>query len=264
MDSNGRCNTPPSPMQITSERNRSMDNMETRSRAGENKDMRSQGSDLESLMNSPSGSISDLNDAKNLCDSSSSSCCYSGSVSEEEIDDDCLDDWEAVADALNANDNQPDSHPDLAAKPDVSVGSPGHELPSKNAGDNLSKTEIMVPRSNANNRAWRPDDTFRPQSLPNLSKQHKFPITSDWHCGRGAVTWSWQSIMPQPSSCPICYEDLDVTDSSFLPCSCGFRLCLFCHKKILEADERCPGCRKKYDRVNGDMSFNGGVITFRV
>ncbi|KAL2924004.1 General negative regulator of transcription subunit 4 [Bienertia sinuspersici] len=32
-------------------------------------------------------------------------------------------------------------------------------------------------------------------------------------------------------------------------------VCLFCHKKILEIDGRCPGCRKHYDCVetNGDL-----------
>lgn len=264
LDSNGRGKSPSSPVQITSERKKSLDGMEMRSRGGENKDLRVHDSDLESLMNSPSGSILDLNDSKNLSGSSSSSC-YSGSVSEEEIDDDCLDDWEAVADALNANDNQPNSPSGSPAKPDVKVESPGPDLANKSPGDDLSKTEIRIPRSNSNCRAWRPDDTFRPESLPNLSKQHSFPMTtSDWHCGRGAITWAWQSVIPQPSSCPICYEDLDVTDSSFLPCSCGFRLCLFCHKKILEADGRCPGCRKQYDSENGDMSFTGGVTTIRV
>lgn len=56
-----------------------------------------------------------------------------------------------------------------------------------------------------------------------------------------------RGILPLPIPCPICCEDLDLTDSSFLPCACGFRLCLFCHKKLLETDGRCPGCRKQYD-----------------
>ncbi|PWA76746.1 Zinc finger, RING/FYVE/PHD-type [Artemisia annua] len=51
-----------------------------------------------------------------------------------------------------------------------------------------------------------------------------------------------------PSACPICCEDLDMTDSSFLPCPCGYRLCLFCHKRILEDNGRCPGCRQKYEQ----------------
>lgn len=49
--------------------------------------------------------------------------------------------------------------------------------------------------------------------------------------------------------CPLCCEDLDATDLSFLPCSCGYQLCLFCHKLILEQDGRCPNCRKQYDPV---------------
>lgn len=266
MDSNERGKSSPS-IQIANERNRSLENLEMRSRGGDNKDLRIHDSDLESLMNSPSGGILDLNDSKNLSDSGSSSHCCSGSFSEEEIDNECLDDWEAVADALNADNNQQlNSSSDSPSKPDIRLGSPDPLLPNKTPGNDLLKREIrnIVPMSHVNCHAWRPDDTFRPQSLPNLSKQHNYPISSDRHCGRGAITWAWKSMMAQPSSCPICYEELDITDSSFLPCSCGFRLCLFCHKKILEADERCPGCRKQYDSVNGDMSVSGGVTTFRV
>ncbi|XP_015879241.2 uncharacterized protein LOC107415431 isoform X2 [Ziziphus jujuba] len=260
VDSNEKGKSPPC-IQITSEQNRSLDNLEMRSRGRCNKDLRIHNSDLESLMNSPN-----LNGSKNLSNSGSSGHCCFGSISEEEIDDECLDDWEAIADALNADDNQVNSSSDSLSKPDIRFGSPDPELPNKNPGNDLLKTEIknMVPRSHGNCRAWRPDDTFRPQCLPDLSKRHNFPVSSDRHCGRGAIAWAWQSIMAQPSSCPICYEELDMTDASFLPCSCGFRLCLFCHKRILEADERCPGCRKQYDTVNGDISFNGGVITFRV
>jgi hypothetical protein len=55
-----------------------------------------------------------------------------------------------------------------------------------------------------------------------------------------------QANLSTPLTCPICCEDLDLTDSSFCPCPCKFCLCLFCHNKILEADGRCPGCRKEY------------------
>ena len=88
-------------------------------------------------------------------------------------------------------------------------------------------------------RAWKSDDAFRPRSLPNL-QNHRKSFSLDV-----ALT------------CPICYEDLDRTDSSFRPCCCGFNLCLFCHKKILEADGRCPGCRTLY----GDVGTPALVIS---
>ncbi|GER38529.1 RING/U-box superfamily protein [Striga asiatica] len=71
---------------------------------------------------------------------------------------------------------------------------------------------------------------------------------------------------PEPISCPICAEDLDSTDSRFFPCLCGFRLCLFCHKRILEGDGRCPGCRKEYDcgLVEGEAMVTEGSWTFKL
>ena len=231
-----------------------MDNLEIWSR-GDNAHLTIHQSDLECFTSSQNQSILDHSDSvKKLGEgsscsiSSSSSHCWSESVSEEEVDDGCLDDWEAFADAINANENQQNLSSDSPPKPHIGIECIGSELPKKNPDTDLSKKDIKNKRvtvSHVNSRAWRPDDAFRPQCLPNISnQQHSFPITNSvWHCAHGgAICWS--------SSCPICYEDLDVTDSSFLPCSCGFRLCLFCHKRILEADRRCPGCRKQYDSVN--------------
>jgi len=47
--------------------------------------------------------------------------------------------------------------------------------------------------------------------------------------------------------CPICFEDLDLTDRSFKPCNCGFQVCLWCYKDIKEKlNGRCPACRAPY------------------
>lgn len=186
-------------------------------------------SDLESLSNSTLSLDSRKDRPGSSCGSSSSSGCCSGNFSEEE--DDCLDDWEAVADALCANDKQNSETP------------PEPELLEK-ASVELECKNLTVP---VNNRcAWRADDAFRPQSLPNLTKREQCRVLYNpnaWARGNAV------SVSP-PSSCPICYEDLDVTDSSFLPCVCGFRLCLFCYKRIFEVgDCRCPGCRRTYDSV---------------
>lgn len=96
-------------------------------------------------------------------------------------------------------------------------------------------------------RAWRPDDVSRPPTLPPLSKQLSFQQE------KGPSVWSGTQLIsnpggppPVPSFCPICTEELDTTDTSFFPCSCGFRLCLFCHHRISSDDGRCPGCRKIY------------------
>ncbi|XP_047311388.1 uncharacterized protein LOC124914819 [Impatiens glandulifera] len=177
--------------------------------------------------------------------SSSGSCAGSINGEDEEQDDDCLDDWEAVADALAATDVkqelQSSSAPLLTQEPIVKP----EEKPE------IVETVQQAPTNNG--RAWKPDDTYRPQSLPSLSKQLSLPLNSFRKHNR--------HVHSAPSPCPICCEDLDFTDSSFLPCSCGFRLCLFCHKRILEEDGRCPGCRKKYNHeccVEGENSKEGG------
>ncbi|OVA14326.1 zinc finger protein [Macleaya cordata] len=246
-------------------------NLETKSRGDE--------IDVEFITNSPINSVLGGNDSgKDRPGSSSGSCssgsgCFSGSISEEEEEeeeeDGCLDDWEAVADALTAEDKRENQNSDPPAEPEASIGSyDPPEIHKMASGVGVLKPECKgnVPISEAKSRAWRPDDAFRPQSLPNLSKQHSFPMNAQRHCGRGTA-WSCHNIISQPSSCPICFEDLDLTDSSFLPCSCGFRLCLFCHKRILEVeadDARCPGCRKQYAHINGDSGINGGASPFRL
>ncbi|CAK8563090.1 unnamed protein product [Lathyrus sativus] len=202
--------------------------------------------------------------------SSSSGGCFSGNVTEEEEDnndeeveeedDGCLDDWEAVADALAADDKHETSSLD---EPVVEMDLSRELTHGSSLGYPNSKpgSAGMVPWGSSNGRAWRVDDALRPQTLPNLSKQHSMP-NPDRRFGGGAP-WSRTSV---PSPCPICCEDLDLTDTSFLPCNCGFRLCLFCHKRILEQDARCPGCRKQYEcePVETEASVHGGSLTLRL
>ncbi|OMO77586.1 Zinc finger, RING/FYVE/PHD-type [Corchorus capsularis] len=179
-----------------------------------------------------------------------------------------------VADALAADDDKREMERNNNNRENPFLGStPEHEqnpqLGLKGEGSDLrnAKPECprMVQRVTGSSRAWRADDAFRPQSLPNLSKQRSFPNT-DRHFGQRGVPWIHSSTFTVPSSCPICYEDLDFTDSSFFPCLCGFRLCLFCHKRILEEDGRCPGCRKQYeqDPMEAEASIQEGSLTFRL
>lgn len=193
--------------------------------------------------------------------SSSSGGSFSGNISDEEEDDDgCLDDWEAVADALAINENPQKPNSDNPAEKLPGVHS--QRIPNRSVSvlDGIKRNHgITVPGASTGSRAWRPDDASRPPCLPTLSKQHSFPANSDRHYCRGSTQWAHNSVVVSaPLSCPICYEDLDTTDSSFHPCLCGFRLCLFCHKRILEEDGRCPGCRKPYQRnlVEGEPCPN--------
>eukprot|EP01018_Ginkgo_biloba_P022789 Gb_20893 [translate_table: standard] len=177
-------------------------------------------------------------------------------ISEE--DDGSLDDWEAVADALNINvDHSSKPSPEKTREETTSFA----QFHTKTCFSmEAEMQEILKPEYKINprafphkavrtgdGRAWRPDDTSRPVTLPSLSKQHSFPAQSGSPGAWGSIKWNSPPIPHAlPTSCPICYEDLDVTDSNFMPCVCGFRLCLFCYKRIIEEDGRCPGCRKHY------------------
>ncbi|KAJ1635498.1 hypothetical protein T492DRAFT_626031 [Pavlovales sp. CCMP2436] len=50
------------------------------------------------------------------------------------------------------------------------------------------------------------------------------------------------------SACPLCMEDLDVTDRNFRPCPCGYQVCLWCYHHIKESlSGQCPACRRPYE-----------------
>eukprot|EP00262_Sarcandra_glabra_P008335 TRINITY_DN21780_c0_g1_i1.p1 TRINITY_DN21780_c0_g1~~TRINITY_DN21780_c0_g1_i1.p1 ORF type:complete len:304 (+),score=29.61 TRINITY_DN21780_c0_g1_i1:169-1080(+) len=234
--SNRVSSPPPSPLPPL---DRPLVNLETRSNREENDGSSLHESDSESLANSLSSSVSGNASGKERPGTSSCSssgfCSRSITDEEEEEEDNSLDDWETVADALNSE-----------SKPDTVTNT--ESTPPSQLENEVRKDGILKPHCKETiPRAWRSDDAFRPQSLPNLAKQRSF---EGWGCHR---------IVSQPSSCPICYEDLDFTDSNFLPCVCGFRLCLFCHKRILEDDGRCPGCRKLYGPVESGKGLDRGA-----
>ncbi|XP_059287594.1 uncharacterized protein LOC132040926 [Lycium ferocissimum] len=255
---------------IANKRGRLVEKLEIKLRGKEdykiNNDSINHYSDWDSNSNSPishSSSIMEGNDSgANFAGSSSSisSCsgsveCCSESLSEE--DDDCMDDWEAVADGLAATDQKLEQHHPGERDENVHLSSNG-----VTGNDTKKKSEHrgLASRPPVSCKAWRPDNAFRPQILPNLSKQYSFPMNSERHC-RGGAVWGCKRLLI-PTSCPICYEDLDLTDTSFLPCTCGFVLCLFCHKGILEEDGRCPGCRKQYKQKS--VEADGGSLKFRL
>lgn len=50
--------------------------------------------------------------------------------------------------------------------------------------------------------------------------------------------------------CPLCIEELDLSDRNFKPCPCGYQICQFCYNDIRQNPElngRCPACRRPYD-----------------
>ncbi|KAF6134837.1 hypothetical protein GIB67_002238 [Kingdonia uniflora] len=55
-------------------------------------------------------------------------------------------------------------------------------------------------------------------------------------------------------SCPLCAEEMDVTDQQLKPCKCGYEICVWCWHHIMDMAEkddtggRCPACRTPYDK----------------
>ncbi|KAK3225659.1 hypothetical protein Dsin_005521 [Dipteronia sinensis] len=238
------------------ERDRSLEN--PRRRDEDNNDDKSihHESDSESPSNSPTNSllgggggsggsdsgtnfIGSSSSRSSISGSSSGGCC-SGSITEEEEEDGCLDDWEAVADALAADDNnnKPEPEPENSYSQSPSESQLSMQSDSTpeltnglgiDSASSMTETESarMVPRISGNNtQAWRPDDAYRPQCLPNLAKQRSFPATNR-HFGHGGVPWSRNSVLGAPSSCPICYEDWTLQIQAFCPVYAGFVFACF-------------------------------------
>ncbi|CAM6051399.1 unnamed protein product [Sphagnum compactum] len=202
---------------------------------------------------------------------SSSSCAsssYNGSGSEDNDEShDAEDDWESAFDALHIQGStfQPETphkgtgsewmqHSEAKEPHSNICNGPQEHHPDHLQGAQLKpeykyKSSGFGGRRGNGGRAWRLDDISRPPTLPRLTKQHTYPGHQN-----GGTSHGWGSMQGNmwgppstPSYCPICTEELDMTDSSYMPCSCGFQLCLFCYHRISSDDGRCPGCRKAYN-----------------
>ncbi|CAI0548568.1 unnamed protein product [Linum tenue] len=55
-------------------------------------------------------------------------------------------------------------------------------------------------------------------------------------------------------TCPLCAEEMDLTDQQLKPCKCGYEICVWCWHHIMDmaekddSDGRCPACRTPYDK----------------
>ncbi|XP_038693335.1 uncharacterized protein LOC119991167 isoform X1 [Tripterygium wilfordii] len=55
-------------------------------------------------------------------------------------------------------------------------------------------------------------------------------------------------------TCPLCAEEMDLTDQQLKPCKCGYEICVWCWHHIMdmaekdESEGRCPACRAPYDK----------------
>lgn len=55
------------------------------------------------------------------------------------------------------------------------------------------------------------------------------------------------------SCCPLCMEKFDITESNIQPCTCGYKVCMYCWNKINDQNEipaktvaQCPNCHSAY------------------
>ncbi|KAK1398496.1 CCR4-NOT transcription complex subunit 4 [Heracleum sosnowskyi] len=55
-------------------------------------------------------------------------------------------------------------------------------------------------------------------------------------------------------TCPLCAEEMDLTDQQLKPCKCGYEICVWCWHHIINMAEkdnvegRCPACRTPYNK----------------
>ncbi|RKO96867.1 hypothetical protein CXG81DRAFT_14827, partial [Caulochytrium protostelioides] len=48
--------------------------------------------------------------------------------------------------------------------------------------------------------------------------------------------------------CPLCMEEIDISDRYFKPCPCSYQICRFCYNHIKEnLNGLCPACRRQYN-----------------
>jgi CCR4-NOT transcription complex subunit 4 len=53
--------------------------------------------------------------------------------------------------------------------------------------------------------------------------------------------------------CPLCVEEMDLSDKNFKPCPCGYQVCQFCYNNIRQNPQlngKCPACRRPYTDDN--------------
>lgn len=164
------------------------------------------------------------------------SCSKQMIEEEEEAFDDAFDNWDGFSDALNSFENEDKKRSVLCQTRD------------------LEQEKDPKPNTSLRNKS-SPAKLFHKDK----SKQKSLPEKALHSNRRRKKKSDQQQECDEKSECPICSEEMDATDLSFLPCPCGFRLCLFCHKKINENDGRCPACRNKYEQT----SSNSGEVSFQ-
>ncbi|EGN96191.1 hypothetical protein SERLA73DRAFT_125032 [Serpula lacrymans var. lacrymans S7.3] len=67
------------------------------------------------------------------------------------------------------------------------------------------------------------------------------------HVLAGVQDAYWSDDDVEDAECPLCLEEMDISDLNFKPCVCGYQICRFCWHHIKEnLNGRCPACRREY------------------
>ncbi|KIL69635.1 hypothetical protein M378DRAFT_68976 [Amanita muscaria Koide BX008] len=67
------------------------------------------------------------------------------------------------------------------------------------------------------------------------------------HVLAGVQDAYWSDDEADDAECPLCLEEMDISDLNFKPCVCGYQICRFCWHHIKEnLNKRCPACRRIY------------------
>ncbi|KAF9532302.1 hypothetical protein CPB83DRAFT_847618 [Crepidotus variabilis] len=85
-------------------------------------------------------------------------------------------------------------------------------------------------------------------SLPAPVVHAGFTVSqSKSHVLAGLQDAYWSDDEAEDAECPLCLEEMDVSDLNFKPCVCGYQICRFCWHHIKEnLNKRCPACRRIY------------------
>ncbi|CAE6415323.1 unnamed protein product [Rhizoctonia solani] len=82
------------------------------------------------------------------------------------------------------------------------------------------------------------------------STTNAHPITASHaksHVLAGVQDAYWSDDEDENLECPLCLEEMDLSDLHFKPCPCGYQICNFCWHHIKEnLNGRCPACRREY------------------
>ncbi|KAI0094086.1 hypothetical protein BDY19DRAFT_920744 [Irpex rosettiformis] len=72
-------------------------------------------------------------------------------------------------------------------------------------------------------------------------------VQSKSHVLAGVQDAYWSDDETEDTECPLCLEEMDISDINFKPCPCGYQICRFCWHHIKEnLNRRCPACRREY------------------